>query len=49
MDRKIKGFASYDAVLSAVESRSSSPVRIPRDGEMFSNITDNERFVLSHI
>ena len=38
MDRKIKGFASYDAVLSAVESRSSSPVRIPRDGEMFSNI-----------
>jgi len=38
MDRKIKGFASYDAVLSAVESRSSSPVRIPRDGEMFSNV-----------
>ena len=31
MGRKIKGFDSPDAVLSAVESRSSSPVRILRD------------------
>ena len=38
MDRKIKGFASYDAVLSAVESRSSSPVKIPRNEKCFSNI-----------
>ena len=38
MDRKIKGFADYDAVLSAVESRSSSPVKIPRDEKFFSNI-----------
>ena len=38
MDRKIKGFASYDAVLSGVESRSSSPVKIPRNEKFFSNI-----------
>jgi hypothetical protein len=30
-DRKRKGFAHPDAVLHAVESRTSSPVRIPRD------------------
>ena len=29
--RQIKGFDMYDAVLTAVESRSSSPVRISRD------------------
>ena len=38
MDRKIKGFASYDAILSGVESRSSSPVKIPRNERFFSNI-----------
>lgn len=34
-DRKIKGFALEDAVLTAVETRTSSPVRIPRgdDGQ----------------
>ena len=31
LDEKIRGFAASDAVLTAVESRSSSPVRIPRD------------------
>ena len=31
MDRRLKGFASNDALLTAVESRSSSPVRIMRD------------------
>lgn len=30
-DRKIPGFAAHDAVLSGVESRTSSPVRIIRD------------------
>lgn len=30
-DKKIKGFADFDAVLSAPETRSSSPVRILRD------------------
>ena len=32
LDRKLRGFADPDAVLTAVESRSSSPVRITRDG-----------------
>ena len=31
LERKIRGFASPDAVLTAVETRSSSPVRIVRD------------------
>lgn len=30
-DKRIRGFARYDAILSGVESRTSSPVRIPRD------------------
>ena len=33
MDRKIHGFAMPDAVLTGVESRSSSPVRIVRHAE----------------
>ncbi len=37
-DRKIKGFADEEAVLSAVESRTSSPVRIQRDDKFESNI-----------
>lgn len=31
LERKLHGYADGDAVLTAVESRSSSPVRIPRD------------------
>ncbi len=34
IDRKLKGFAHPDALLTAVESRSSSPVRIIRDERM---------------
>lgn len=34
MDRKLKGFSYPDAILTAVESRSSSPVRIMRDDSM---------------
>lgn len=34
MDRKLKGFACPDAVLTAVESRTSSPVRIERADDM---------------
>lgn len=30
-DQKVKGFAAPDAVLTGVETRSSSPVKIPRD------------------
>ena len=32
MDRKLRGFADPDGVLTGVETRSSSPVRILRDG-----------------
>lgn len=38
MDKKINGFASYDAVLTGVESRSSSPIRIFRSSNFNSNI-----------
>ena len=39
LDRKIHGFADNDAVLTGVETRSSSPLRITRDKEtMQSNI-----------
>ena len=38
MDRKLKGFANPDAVLTAIETRSSSPVRILRDETFQSNI-----------
>ncbi len=34
MDKKLRGFADGDAVLTAVEARSSSPVRILRDDTM---------------
>lgn len=37
-ERKMKGFASPGAVLTAIESRSSSPVRILRNDERMSNI-----------
>lgn len=37
-DRQLKGFAHPDAVLTAVESRSSCPVRVPRDERGESNI-----------
>lgn len=39
MGKKIKGFDSDDAVLTAVETRSSSPVRIPRDKESLESIS----------
>ena len=31
MDRKVRGYAAPDAVLTAVETRSSCPLRILRD------------------
>ncbi len=37
-DRQLKGFAMPDAVVTAVEARSSCPVRVPRDGHMQTNI-----------
>jgi Uncharacterized FAD-dependent dehydrogenases len=38
MDNKIKGFAHPDAVLTAIETRSSSPVRVMRNDKCQSNI-----------
>jgi uncharacterized FAD-dependent dehydrogenase len=37
-DSKMRGFASRDAIIVGVESRTSSPVRIPRDPEKGSHI-----------
>ena len=37
-DTKIKGFASDDTVIAAVEARTSSPIRIVRDDNFESNI-----------
>ena len=38
LDKKLKGFAAPDAVLTAPETRSSSPVRILRGGDLCANI-----------
>lgn len=38
MGRKIRGFDSDSAVLTAPETRSSSPVRIPRDKETYESV-----------
>lgn len=37
-DKKIKGFAQDDAILAAVESRTSSPIKMERDETFLSNI-----------
>lgn len=38
-DRKMKGFLTNEALIAGVESRSSSPVRIPRDPLTFQHVT----------
>ena len=38
MDRKAKGFLSNEAIIVGVESRTSSPVRIPRNEETFEHV-----------
>ncbi|MBD5321380.1 MAG: FAD-binding protein [Bacteroides sp.] len=38
-DRKNKGFLSHEAALIGAETRTSSPVRIPRDAETLEHIT----------
>lgn len=40
MDRQLHGFAHPDAVLTGVETRSSSPVRLPRDKAMIADRLD---------
>ncbi|MFT4659757.1 MAG: putative FAD-dependent dehydrogenase [Patiriisocius sp.] len=37
-DKKMKGFIHPDAVIVAIESRSSSPVRIPRDSDTLEHV-----------
>jgi hypothetical protein len=37
-DRRLRGFATPDAVLTGVETRSSSPVRVLRDDSLQSNL-----------
>ena len=44
MGKRIKGFDDPDSVLTAVEARSSSPVRIVRDPETLQSITVNGIF-----
>ena len=39
-DTKLKGFSEPDAILTGVETRSSSPVKIPRNENLVSNITN---------
>ncbi|MDR2834474.1 MAG: NAD(P)/FAD-dependent oxidoreductase [Streptococcaceae bacterium] len=39
LDKKLRGFAMNDAVMTGVESRSSSPVRIERDMENHQSVT----------
>lgn len=40
LDKKLKGFANPNAVLTAIESRSSSPVRLVRDNNYMTSIKD---------
>ena len=37
-DRKMKGFLTNEAIITAIESRSSSPVRIPRDPDTLEHV-----------
>ena len=37
-DRRMRGFAASDALLTGVETRSSSPVRVVRDDALQSNL-----------
>ena len=37
-DRQIKGFAMHDAVLTGVETRTSSPIRIKRNGDDYQSL-----------
>jgi uncharacterized FAD-dependent dehydrogenase len=43
-NKKMKGFLTRDAILVGVESRTSSPVRIPRSVETGSHITVRNLF-----
>jgi uncharacterized FAD-dependent dehydrogenase len=38
MGKKAKGFVTNDAIIVGVESRTSSPIRIPRNEETFEHV-----------
>ena len=38
MDRKAKGFLTNEAIILGLESRTSSPIRIPRDPDSFEHV-----------
>lgn len=40
-ERQINGFSDSDSILTAIETRSSSPVRIPRNGALTAACCDN--------
>lgn len=40
-ERRIRGFSDSDSVLTAIETRSSSPVRIPRNEDLVSTVCEN--------
>ena len=40
-DRRITGFSDSDSILTAIETRSSSPVRLPRNEAGYSECADN--------
>lgn len=40
-ERQIRGFSDGDSILTAIETRSSSPVRIPRNESAFTESCDN--------
>ncbi len=42
--RKMKGYATYGGQLIGIESRTSSPVRIPRDKENFEHVSTKRLF-----
>jgi uncharacterized FAD-dependent dehydrogenase len=44
MGKKAKGFITNEAIILGVESRTSSPVRIPRDPETLEHITTKKLF-----
>jgi len=44
MDKKLKGFNCADAILTGVESRSSSPIRILRDENFYCNVSPDRCF-----
>jgi uncharacterized protein len=43
-ERKMKGFTTQDAIITATESRTSSPVRIPRDHNTLAYIAFNNLY-----